>query len=104
MISQRRAATFAAGVLLLGAGCESRHTLTVNLASGYQGDVSVTCTADVRTDVTVQVDAQGKASAACPERSPRLTVYRDGQEISPKDIQWLETGDGIVTRLTFSVR
>ena len=94
----------AAGILLLGAGCNFRYRFTVNLAPGYAGNVSVICRAIVHTDVTAQADPQGRASASCPTRGPKLFVYRDGKEISASDVKWLKIGDGIVTGLSFSVR
>src|ERR1700743_1445963 len=93
-----------AGLVLLCAGCETRHTLTVNLTVGYKGDVVVTCTSLMHTDGMAQTDMQGQASASCPSPDPELVVYRGKRKVSPADVQWSTTGDGLPTRVTFSVR
>jgi hypothetical protein len=90
--------------LLLCVGCAPRSTLTIRLATGYEGDVVIACTAESHGDVTVQADPNGQGSTTCPLVDPKLSVYRDGQQVTPSNLRWLKDDHAIIVAVEFDAK
>jgi hypothetical protein len=94
----------AAGMPMLLAGCK-RKPLRVDLAAGYSGKVTVSCTQASIDPQRVTVDSTGNGEIApCPDQSVNVVIMRGGKSISAEGpISWDSTGDGIVVGFHFSV-
>jgi len=79
---------------------------TVNLPSGYNGPVTISCDATGVSAASIAVDAHGMAEAkVCPTRPTDLVVMRDGKHIDTFTTpDWETTGDNIPVGIRFTVR
>ena len=87
------------------AACHYRPKIVVNVPQGYRGSVIIDCSRFGSDSVEVTADQSGNGTAAsCPAKGADVFVIHDGQTTPVNVTNWNQTGDGIVTGFTFSVR
>lgn len=89
--------------IFLLASCNKQRSFSVTVPHAYAGSVNLSCASSSDSDTQVRIGDRGVASVACPARSSDLHVYRDGKEVPTHDVNWITTGDGIVSGVKFSV-